>query len=71
MSLAAAGFTVILLHMFFNRAYLRIDEDEHGGKFALMQEGAMPAAATFMVRIQFNLIDHRQVSPNSFVRLTD
>lgn len=53
-SLMAGVLIVVCVNVWFIRSYLRIeDEDEYGGIITLLQEGAFPAAATFLVRISW------------------
>eukprot|EP00892_Ulva_mutabilis_P010099 jgi/Ulvmu1/7461/UM037_0004.1 len=48
-SLIAGVLIVVCVNVWFVRSYLRIeDEDEYGGILTLLQEGAFPAAATFL-----------------------
>lgn len=50
-SLMAGIVIIACLNVWFVRNYLRLeDEDEYGGILTLLQEGAFPALATFVVR---------------------
>lgn len=48
---------VVSVNVWFVRKYLQIeDEEEYGGILTLLQEGAFPAVATFVVRLKPPLI---------------
>lgn len=61
---------VVCINVWFVRNYLKLeDEDEYGGILSLLQEGALPALATFVVRPRCtSTYSNAQAHPIGFVQ---